>query len=363
MADEETTIVENLDSTPEIGAHGESQETQTTGTQETTTTPEPSEQDVAAAQADAALAAEGGAFKSVDDEDEAPAYKPDFKFKASGKEYEIPEAFRSLIKDEKTDKEVKSIFSKAFGADALIEKNKKYETNNANLTSVNQNLTGAIDGLRQLYGEASKPGGNILKFDQWLEKVQIPEEFILKWAVAKVQLMEMPPEQRNAIVAQMDAEKRTNALSQERSQLQGQNAESQARLLRLEFEHEMSKPTMQAYETEFDKRNGKPGAFKETVKRTGELAWLRQKVHLSPDQAIKQVIADYGLTVPDPASAAPSQAASGNPGSGQKPIVQRTTQVIPNVGGKSSQSPLKQKPRTIEDIKKLGERLARGEAI
>ncbi len=301
------------------------------------------------------------------DEGKPPEFKPDYKFKASGKEQEVPELFRSLIKDEKTDKEVKSLLSKAYGADALIEKNKKLDGSNSTLSSENANIKSSIDGLRQIYMDAVKhpsQGGNILKMDQFFERLQIPENTILQWAVAKVQLQEMPPEQRNAIVAQMDAEKKAVALTMEQSQLQGQNQDTVRRLKQLELDQLLGRPDMQTVASDFDKRVGKTGSFRDAIIRTGELAWFRQNVDLPPDQAVKQVIEAYGITLPDPNAAAPSQVAVVAPGAGQtRPVVQRTDKVIPNVQGKGSQSPLKDKPRSIEDIKKLAARAAAGEAV
>jgi len=48
-----------------------------------------------------------------------PEYKPDFKFKASSKEYEIPEKFKSIIKTKEDETEIKDILSKAYGIDSL----------------------------------------------------------------------------------------------------------------------------------------------------------------------------------------------------------------------------------------------------
>lgn len=325
------------------------------------TPPGDPEAELANKEADAALLSE------KTEEGEPPAFKADYKFKASGKDHEIPEEYRSLIKDEKTEKDVKSLFSKAYGLDLVTEKNKKLETNNSELSSEVTNIKGSIDGLRQIYSEAVKhpsQGGNILKLDQFLERLQIPENVMLQWAVAKVQLQEMPAEQRNAILAQMDAEKKANALTMEQSQLHGQSLDTARRLKQLELDQLMSTPDVQNLANDFDKRMGKPGSFKEAVVRTGELAWFRQKVDLPPDQAVKQVIEAYGLKPSDPASSAPSQAPNGNSGAGQtRPVVQRTDKVIPNVQGKGSQSPLKTKPRNIEDLKKLAARAQAGEAV
>lgn len=360
MADEENTLeVENLDTS----ALGDENTETPTETPEEVPEKVPTEQETADAEAEAALAAEK-ATPGETEETEKPEYKPDFKFKADGKEHEVPEMFREIIKDEKTEKEVKSFFSKAFGSDALIERNKKLETNVQTTSEENTRIKGGIDGLRQIYVDSTKhpsQGGNILKMDQFFQKLNIPENVILSYAVAKVQLQEMPPEQRNAIVAQMDAENKANALTMEQRQIQGQNVETTRRLKALELDQQLGNPDVQILAKSLDERIGKPGAFREAVVRQGELAWFRQGIDLTPDQAIKAVVEAYGITPSTSEASAPPKAPSGSPGSGQtRPIVQRTTKVIPNVQGKGSQSPLKSKPRSIEDLKKLSKHASEG---
>lgn len=360
MSDGENTLeIENLD-TSALGEEA-AEETPENPAEE----PEkvPTEEETAEQEAEAALAAEK-ATPGEGEEVETPEYKADFKFKADGKEHEIPELFRGVITDEKTEKEVKSFFSKAFGSDALIERNKKLETNVQTTSEENTRIKGGIDGLRQIYVDSTKhpsEGGNILKMDQFFKRLNIPENVILNYAVAKVQLQEMPPEQRNAIVAQMDAENKANALTMERSQIQGQGVETSRRLKALELDQQLASSETQALAKSFDERLGKPGSFKEAVIRQGELAWFRQQIDLTPDQAIKAVVEAYGITPSSSEASASPKAPSGNPAGGQtRPIVKRTDKVIPNVQGKGSQSPLKSKPRSIEDLKKLSKQAAEG---
>src|SRR5688500_2643210 len=54
----------------------------------------------------------------------APAYTPDFKVKIKGKEFEIDEMFRGLIKDADSEKKVKEFFEKAYGIDFVKQDRK-----------------------------------------------------------------------------------------------------------------------------------------------------------------------------------------------------------------------------------------------
>lgn len=364
MSDEETQglEVENLDT-----AENEIQETEApteTTTEEKPVVEEAAETPEGKAEKEAAelLASE----TEEGDEEEKPAYTPNFKFKASGKDHEIPENFRSLITDEKMEKEVKSLYQRAYGADALIEKNTKLEGRLTETSQERDSVKGAVDSLRHVYSEAVKhpsEGGNLLKLDQFFRKLKIPTDVILQYAASKVQLEQLPPDQRDAIVARLQAEEKNQALTTEQGQSQGQQLETVRRLRAFELSEELSKPDIKAIAEDFDKRMGKTGAFKEAVRSFGEMAWYRQKVDLPPDQAVQKVIEEYGLKVPEASPGAPSKAPNA-PAAGQtRPVVQRTTKVIPNVQGKSNLSPLKDKPRSIDDIKKLSARASAGEPV
>lgn len=360
MSDEETGMeVENLDSTEQEldSANSEITETPIEAPAEKTETPEAK----AEAEAKGLLESEG------ESEDlEIPQYTPNFKFKASGKDREVPEIFKSLITDEDSEKAVKGLFQRAFGADALIEKNEKLGERLVETSRERDLVKGGVDSLRQIYTDATKhpsEGGNLLKLDQFFAKLKIPTDVILQYAVARVQLEQLPSDQRDAIVARLKAEERNQALTMEQGDLRGQGMDATRELKRYKLNEVLTSPEVAPVVEAFDKRMGKTGAFFDAVANHGQLAWYRQKIDLPPDQAVKEVIAQYGLNAPV-APSEPKTPGSNAPAAGRtRPVVQRTTKVIPNVQGKSNLSPLKDKPRSIEDIKKLSARANAGEAV
>lgn len=290
---------------------------------------------------------------------ETPAYKPNLVFKAGvynketkdleQKDYTIDPKFASIMKDPESEKLVRELHEKAFGLDSVKERYTETRGQLQQVSQVNRELQGGINDLRKTYQSAVQ-SGNWHKMDKFFSTLQIPQENILKYAFAKVQLNEMDPAQRNAIMGQIEAENRAETLAQQQSQAQ-QGSQTQAQQYRqLQIEVVMNKPEVSELAKAFDARAGKPGAFEDAVRREGSLAWHSGQ-DIPPQQAVERVIENYGLKSGVSTTAAQTPAVT-TPAPGKPALVQRTTQTIPNVQGRST-SPIKTpKPKSIDDLVK-----------
>jgi hypothetical protein len=184
--------------------------------------------------------------------------------------------------------------------------------------------------------------------DDFFAALDIPQENIMKYALEKVKLAEMDPAARQAVLSQLDADRRAEMLQQERDSAASETATLSQQNIALQVDFVLAKPEVAALAAEFDKRVGKPDAFKQAVYREGSLAWNDGEV-LPPHEAVQRVIKNYGLSGTGAAPAAqtpsPGQAAP------QKPVVKRTTQTIPNVGSRNA-SPLPSKPKNLDEVLK-----------
>ena len=119
---------------------------------------------------------------------------------------------------------------------------------------------------------------------------------------------------------------------------------------------ELDRPEVKSMVESFDQRAGKPGSFYREVINRGQLAWFQSqgKVDLTPSQAVEQVIQLYGLKQTQPQAAGASVAAPAS-------APQQKANTIPNVGSGKSAAPLKQKPKSIEDLKKMRQHLLANE--
>lgn len=329
---------------------------------------EVAEPSAAEKEADAALAEEAGAAKEKEDAPAVDAYKPNLKFKSADKEYDIPKEFHGLMKDTASERLVRDLHERAYAMDAMKVSREEIKRQRDSITTENQEIKGSIDELRTVYKQAVSTG-NLLKLDQFFDKLKIPHQTVLNYALQKVQFMEMAPEQRAAIQNQMSAEQRAEVLAKEQEATQSMVANTAQQMKAMQLESTLIRGDIKPIADAFDARFGKPGLFRDELIRFGDLMWHQSggKTDLTPEQAAQHVIANYGLTASAPVvSQAPPQASPGIPAAqaqGTKtPIVKRTERTIPNVQGRST-SPLKQKPTSIDDLHKLYKRAAAGEQV
>lgn len=281
---------------------------------------------------------------------EAPAYEPNFKYSVLRKEKEIPEKFRSLIKNAEDEKELKELFE---AADGLREHYRpKHEALEHAFTQINSEhsaILGSIQEARDAYARND--------LDALFEKLEIPQQKVLQYAVDKLNYQDLPPEQKALIDARKMAERQNVDMQRQRTaETRGyQNQVQQAHDLMLNSE--LARPEVKSTMDAFDQRMGRPGAFLAEVANRGRLAWFQSNGRnvLTPSQAIEQVISLYGLKS-GTANSTDQTTAPASAGT------KKTTNTIPNVGGGRSAAPLKQKPRNIDDLKKMHKEMVAAEA-
>lgn len=306
---------------------------------------------------------EGDKDKAAEGEEgkeKEPAFKPNMAFKAGfynkeskqleQKDYTIDPKFSAVMATSEGEKLVRDLHAKAYGLDSVKERFQETRAQVQQLSSDNRDYVQGVANLRKIYQGAASTG-NWHKMDKFFDTLQIPQENILKYALAKVQLNEMPPEQQNAIKSQIDAENRAEMLSQQQAQSQNQGQTQAAQLRTLQIEVAMNKPEVSALAKSFDERVGKSGAFEQAVRKEGTLAW-HQGEDIPPNKAIERVIENYGLKTANPL--VPPAAENNGVVLPTKPgLVQKPVTVIPNVQGRST-SPIKTPgPKSVDDLIKL----------
>ena len=222
----------------------------------------------------------------------------------------------------------------------------------------------SISDLRETFQSAVK-SGDLNKLDAFWKKLDISQDTIMQYALEKVKLHEMPAEQRNAVLAKQNAEFQADDIRRQQASLSQGYMEQRQQMKQLMLESAYNRAENVAAASDFDARVGKPGMFKEEVRRYGEQEWFRSggKVDLSPDQAILGVINHYGLKTTAQAPAAPTAAPVLPNRDPRQNVIVKTAPTIPNLGGGGSQSPLKSRPKSIEDLKNMAARAANGEAV
>lgn len=275
-----------------------------------------------------------------------PAYQPNFKYKAFGKEKDLPEAFRSLIKDPETEKSVKDVFTRA---DAFDDMKSRHDNTSKEFQNVLQTHQALDKDVKRVMG--FRNNGD---FDNFFAALKISDNDIFNWAQQKLNAMKDPAQlqqyqsaaqQRAAMIEQQD--NFTN-LQQSYS-----NQAVQARTMQLDMA--LNRPEVSRYVQAWDSANQTPGAFRNFVAEEARRIWHESRAagkprDVSPEEAIQSVIQRFGrfLNVGDTAGQ-PSQAV-------QQPSNRQAPPVIPMIAGQAA-SPIKKVPKNLDDIRKLAKEM------
>ena len=281
---------------------------------------------------------------------EKPAYTPDFKVTAYGKEYVIPELFRSIIKDKESENKVREVFAKANAFEDAHEKYTKLNEYHKPLAQEHTALKNDISRLSRFV--------KLRDYDSFFESLAIKEEDLKAWMYEKLQRSQLPPEQK--AVYDREQALRRELYSKEESQaqlqadLESRNAEyveTQTKVLQTQINEALSKPDVKAIVEKVDSLQGANFFYNQIIEE-GSKRFEKTGEVVPADQLVQELVGMYGKFVQ--ASQPQPQAA---PVRGQATVkAQQQNPVIPNMGGSTS-SPIKKKITTFNDLQKAREEM------
>lgn len=272
--------------------------------------------------------------------DGKPVYAPNFKYKAAGAEKEIDEFFKPLVKDADSEKKVKEFFAKV---DAFDYQKGKRE-------SVEQQL-------QSLAGDFQQQSQIVQRFNKSVQEGDLSSAFrlagvtkdqVFKWTQQQLQIMELPPEQRQQYEQAESVRAQNFELQEQVSQMRS-SYENQAVMARtIQLDVALLRPEVAQFANAWDQNADQSGAFKNFVIGEAQKMWHDTKQDLPPEKVVEVVMQKFGkfLNVGNGVAqpGAPVQPAA----AGQR----AAPPVIPNVAGKAA-SPVKKVPRTLDDLKAL----------
>lgn len=274
--------------------------------------------------------------------EEAPAYNPNFSYRVLKEEKEIPERFRALVTDETSEKEVRELFEKADGLEAVKSHRDQLQSNveqfQKEWVPYIQETTAAL--------EAARSGD----FQTFFQKVGISNQQIFEYTKQQLELMKDP--QRYAASEQSRiAQSRATELEQNYAQLQNRYQQVEVRQRDTELKFAMERPEIRDAVQAFDQRMG-AGAFRAECIRVAQAAALSpDKRDLSADEAIDHVIRVSGWAPQQKTVAAPARPVAA------PRTVPRETKTLPNITGKAT-SPAKRIPKSLDDLRQLAKEAA-----
>lgn len=265
-------------------------------------------------------------------------YVPNYKYKAALQEKELDPFYRSLVKDAESEKRVKDLFTKVDAFDFV--KGKKEE--------VEKNFNSLLNDYDQASSTIKNFNTSVAKGDlsSAFRTAGITKEQIFKWTQQQLQLMDMPPEQRQQYEQFEQAQLQKSELEQKVTSLEQMYQQQAVQARTVQLEVGLQRPEVSRFAEAWDRNAEQQGAFRNFVAEEARKHFYETKQDLSPEQAIAMVMQKFGrfLNVGDATSQSP-QAITQN-GSN------RTIPVIPNVTGKAA-SPIKKVPKNLDDLKKL----------
>lgn len=283
------------------------------------------------------------------------------KYTAVSKEYELPKWAQAAIKDPETEKEIKDVFEKAMGLEHVKARSQEREGQFQELKTNFEGMYSGVQDLRDIYAEATKEGGNILLMEDFFKRLKIPNSVVAQYIHQRLQYEELDPQQRQAYDQHLNTQRRAKTLEQQNQGFQNSAVEAQSRAIGLELQSVLARPDIAPLVQNFENMPGRnQGAFWEAVKEEADYHWYKSqgKEVLPPEEAVKKVISRYGLSASPQAPQTQTLQNSLPPQSqAQQPSVQvsphRDVPTIPTIAAKASASPMKTKPRSIDDLRKL----------
>lgn len=292
-----------------------------------------------------------GKTEEVDPKAAAATYTPSLKYKVLNKEKEFPAFLKDVIKDEATEKQVRELFEKAEGLDIVKPKYVELKQAHQDLQQNYQGLVGSIEDLRTCYQRGD--------FDSFFDRLKIPFNTLLQYVAEKVQYQELPPEQRAQIDRQKQAERASWAAENTALTREQQTMEQMVQVRGQMLDLALERADVKTFATAFEEKFGR--SFREAVIDYGISANATRQIDLMPEQAIKEMMDWYGkaLTPATQAAAAAPAATTQTTQAQQAPQATRQPPVIPNVSGRQTSPTGGNKPKSIEDLRKIrAEKLA-----
>lgn len=276
---------------------------------------------------------------------EKPAYTPNYKYKAFGKEKEIDEFFKPLVKDGDGEKKVKELFTRAEAFDDMKSKHEGTQAQFQELLSEHQALDKDVRKVMQF-----RQNGD---FENFFQSLRISDEEIFEYARKKIEMLQMPPEQRQAFESQTRERQRIYDLEQQNQNWE-QTYKTQADLARtMQLEQTMNFPDVQNAASVWDQKVGNPGAFRDLLIEEAQKQYFTTGQDLSPMEVAQMVMQKFGrFLTPEPQAQVSQETTQP-----AQPLPANTTQVvtkpvIPTTNGRGT-SPIKKVPKSLDDLKAM----------
>lgn len=283
---------------------------------------------------------------------EKPAYEANFKYKAFGKEKEIDEFWRGLVKDPESEKKVKEVFTRA---DAFDDMKGRYENMSTEHQKTLQQFTALDRDVRRVTKFL-----NTGDYDNFFASLRISDDQLLQHLQRKAELAKLSPVQQQHYQQGVQA-RAENLIQQENyEEMQSNYANQRAMTRTMQLDMTLMRPEVSGIASAWDTKMGL-GAFRRLVIDEGAKHYLSTKEDLGAEDAINLVVQKFGKLIEQTAPQAPAaQTQAPTQGQPTQTVQVQGKPVIPNVKGRGT-SPVKQAPKSLDDLKKMAKEAMKAE--
>lgn len=275
-----------------------------------------------------------------------PQYIPNFKFKVKGKDAEIDEFLRPVIKDKATEDKLRDLYEKAHGLEEV----------KAHRQSLQEKYRTAEEKMQQVETSLKTLGDFAKKkdFRTFFDILSIPKQDIINYALEELKYSELPPDQRAMVDAQRQREIEYYTKTQQNQTLQQQMQNLILQQTTMELNQELARPDIAQTINAYDARVGQPGALRAEIIRRGQ---YYEAVHKQSPPA-SQLVAEVFNLIGSNTSVTPNGmfASQGNMGPQSQNPQQKP--VIPSFSsGGAAKSPVRKQPKDLDDLRKMRQQL------
>lgn len=297
--------------------------------------------------------------ESVDDEtssadDYEPQdgeYTPNYTYKVRDEELEFDEFIRPAINSPEIEEQVRELYTRAKGLDSVKSRFEETKQRMADLEleaqryrEENEYASKGVEGLKKLALE---------DFPSFAHIVGLDDKTILSYANRRLDYQEKPEHERAEIDREMTTRAGQYTQSLELEKLRRQNEG----LMRAQHDKEMSQalsmPEISKFQSAFDKRMGKEGSFIDYVRQHGSNEFKRTQQYVPPLVAVQSVYNQFKPLFMDALDEASNKEEAKSKAQVKAPK---------NLGPGRSTTPVNKKYKSLDDLRKRANELARHRA-
>lgn len=272
-------------------------------------------------------------------------WKPDFgKLKVMDKEFDWDDDLKKVVSKDNYEK-LKELQNKAYGLPFVKE---RYAQAKDEVKIYKDRLENEFIPLKK---DVDYFNNLVQKKDLYgiFKVLNIADQDIMKYALNRADYHNLPPEKKQEIDQNMEAQSTLTLLEQQNMMLSQQIEQQAVQTRTQELDSYISRPEVAPIAQSFDARVGRPGAFREEAIKRGKLYWHTNQQDIPVNQAVSEVMSLYGAAA-QPQQAILQQAPATPAATQTTTIVSKPT--IPNIKA-SGHSPVKSVVKNLDDIRKL----------